>query len=125
VWLSVPVEITGKRYDDAAFSERTTTVAVGPHGALILLQETVAIGQTLTIRNMAATEKMGCFSTGNNGVPEVGVEFTHACSRFWRVAFPPVDWTPRSPEAKRLVALNTRAETGVPTTPGIQPWEKK
>ena len=129
VLLAVPLLVTGKRFDSVAFSERTTTVVVSAHGALILLHEPVAIGQVLTLKNVATTEKMNCtvadFNPGNNGVPEVGVEFTHPCPRFWRVSFPPADWTPRSPEAKRLVALGTRGEARVPTAPGTPRSEKK
>jgi hypothetical protein len=31
----------------------------------------------------------------------VGIEFDEPAPRFWRVAFPPEDWSPHSPEAKR------------------------
>ena len=32
---------------------------------------------------------------------EVGVDFINPFPGFWRISFPPPDWTMRSPEAKR------------------------
>jgi len=43
------------------------------------------------------------------GLIEIGLEFTEARSRFWRVAFPPPDWSPRRPEAKRFVSPSSVA----------------
>jgi hypothetical protein len=34
------------------------------------------------------------------GKAEIGLEFTTPNSTFWRVAFPPEDWTPKHPEAR-------------------------
>jgi hypothetical protein len=34
------------------------------------------------------------------GKAEIGLEFTSPHPTFWRVAFPPEDWTPRHPEAR-------------------------
>src|SRR5207249_4113517 len=31
---------------------------------------------------------------------QVGVDFIEPCPRFWRISFPPSDWSTRSPEAK-------------------------
>jgi hypothetical protein len=39
------------------------------------------------------------------GKGEIGLEFTAPRPTFWRVAFPPEDWTPKSPEA-RPVSIN-------------------
>jgi hypothetical protein len=36
---------------------------------------------------------------------EVGIEFLGPAPRLWRVAFPPEDWSPRSPEAKRRTVV--------------------
>jgi len=33
----------------------------------------------------------------------VGIEFLEPSPRFWRIAFPPEDWSARSPEAKGFV----------------------
>jgi hypothetical protein len=36
-----------------------------------------------------------------SGLNEVGIEFSGEDQNFWRVNFPPTDWTSRRPEAKR------------------------
>jgi hypothetical protein len=36
------------------------------------------------------------------GKAEIGLEFTAPRPTFWRVAFPPEDWTPKSPEARTI-----------------------
>jgi hypothetical protein len=36
------------------------------------------------------------------GKAEIGLEFSSPRPAFWRVAFPPEDWTPRHPEARTL-----------------------
>ncbi len=36
------------------------------------------------------------------GKAEVGLEFTVACPSYWRVAFPPEDWSSKHPEARTV-----------------------
>jgi hypothetical protein len=42
-----------------------------------------------------------------SGKAEVGLEFSSPHPTFWRVAFPPEDWTPRHPEARSASNKNT------------------
>jgi hypothetical protein len=42
------------------------------------------------------------FPSGAEAGAEVGIELQKPSPRFWRVAFPPEDWSTRSPEAKRF-----------------------
>jgi len=102
--------ISGIRSNSAPFSERTSTLIVNAPAALIQLRERVLVGQELRIRNSATNEEINCtvidINPGNSAVPEIGVEFSLPCPHFWRVSFPPPDWTPRSPEAKRLEAIS-------------------
>jgi hypothetical protein len=106
ILLSVPLEVSGKRADGAAFQETAATVAVNAHGALALLRERVQLEQVLLVKNMATSEKVACvvkdLNDGENGTFEVGLEFSEPRPRFWRVAFPPTDWNSRGPEAKRF-----------------------
>jgi len=85
-------------------SEETHTLIVNAHGALIQLALTVEIGQLLGIKNMQTMEELVCrvvhLGPDHPGKREVGIEFELASPRFWRIAFPPSDWTPRSPDAK-------------------------
>jgi hypothetical protein len=106
ILLSIHLLVSGKRANGATFNERASTVVVNAHGALLLLHEPVLVGQVLTLNNVATTEEIVCtvvdINQGSMGGPEIGIEFAQPCPRFWRVSFPPSDWSPRSPEAKRI-----------------------
>lgn len=103
--LSVPIIVSGTRASGAPFKERTTTLVVNAHGALILLREPVIVGQVLSVNHVATGEDLECtvkdINPGQEDIPEIGIAFDHPNARFWRVSFPPEDWSPRSPEAKR------------------------
>jgi hypothetical protein len=105
ILLTVPIVISGISSNNAVFSERTSTLVVNAHGALIQLREHVATGQKLRMRNSVTNEEISCvvmdITPGNTVIPEVGIEFSAPNPHFWRVSFPPADWTPRSPEAHR------------------------
>ena len=106
VILAVPLRVSGNRLSGAPFVEHAKTLIVNAHGALLQLQEPLREGQTLSIMNVTTGEEITCkvvdLSQGANGVSEVGVEFAEPSPRFWRVSFPPADWSVRSPEAKRF-----------------------
>jgi hypothetical protein len=111
VMLSVKILVAGDYANGRRFSEETSTSVVNAHGALILLVERVSHGQLLTIRNLkSGAELQGeVVDVGavQDGKFEVGIEFLEPSPRFWRVAFPPEDWSPRSPEAKRRTTAPT------------------
>ncbi len=72
-----------------------------------MLPEPVLTGQGSTLGNVGTSKDIICtvmdINAGSSGPFEVGVEFAEPCPRFCRVSFPPADWSPRSPEANRLV----------------------
>jgi hypothetical protein len=39
-----------------------------------------------------------------DGVSEIGVQFAQSNPHFWRVSFPPADWSTHSPGAKRFAS---------------------
>ncbi len=106
VLLSVPVVVSGNRENGSSFTERTRTLVVNVHGALLLLAEPVVIGQLLNITNVATGETLTCnvkdINHGQHDEPEVGIEFSQPSAFFWRVSFPPPGWSSRSPEAKHF-----------------------
>jgi hypothetical protein len=120
VMLSIAIVISGDRLNGHRFSEETFTSVVNAHGALILLAEEVMRGQLVSIRNVKSGDElqgevvdMG-ESVAATGKCEVAIEFLEPAPRFWRIAFPPEDWSIRSPEAKGFVtqpvtALKTRS----------------
>jgi hypothetical protein len=107
VMLSVRIVITGDRPNGHRFSEETFTSVVNAHGALILLAEEVTCGQLVTIRNVKSGEELQGevleIGESHAGKSQVAVEFLEPSPRFWRIAFPPEDWSARSPEAKGFV----------------------
>jgi hypothetical protein len=104
VCLRLPIVVLREGPGANVASEETHTLIVNAHGALIHLALTVEIGQLLGIRNSQTLEQLvgrvvhlGAEQTGKR---EVGIEFEKPAPRFWRITFPPADWTPRSPDAK-------------------------
>jgi hypothetical protein len=106
ILLSITITVEGQTSAGQAFSEITKTSVVNAHGAAILLRHAVTLGALLKITNMKTGETSMAtvvdLPTGAESGAEVGVELQKPSPRFWRVAFPPEDWSPRSPEAKRL-----------------------
>jgi hypothetical protein len=104
--LSIRVVVSGKQPSGSPFAEDAFTQVVNAHGALVLMKQLVSIGDRLQIRNVKTTEEVGCTVVDVGERQEhmctVGLEFDLPSPRFWRVAFPPDDWSARSPEAKKL-----------------------
>jgi len=104
VMLKVTVVVLAQGSDNKLVSEVTRTVTVNAHGAQVLLGLTVSIGQLLTLRHSGTGEEVSCrvvyLSPHQSEKREVGVEFMRPSPGFWRISFPPPDWTMRSPEAK-------------------------
>lgn len=104
VCLSIPVLVTKNAPDSPAASEETHTLIVSAHGALLVLSMTVKFGDGLKIRHKKTEEELACrvvnFGPEQSGKREVGVEFEKPSPRFWRIAFPPADWSPRGPDSK-------------------------
>jgi hypothetical protein len=118
ILLAVPLSVSGRHADGTAFLEQATTLIVNASGGLVALKETVSVAQTLKLKNENTDMEISCAVVNvqpqANGLYEVGVEFCGDDQNFWRVNFPPTDWTSRSPEAKRN-------EPDPQTTPAINP----
>jgi len=93
ILLTVPILVCGKYPSEDPFSERTHTVVVNAHGALIQLCERVFAGKKLRLKNLTTNEEINCevidINLGNSTKPEVGVEFSEPYPRSWHVSFPP------------------------------------
>jgi hypothetical protein len=78
------------------FYERTQTVVVNAHGALLSLAEKVAPRQRLLMQNIESGEQKECrvvyVEKEMTGPTKVAVEFTRPTPSFWRIAYPPADW---------------------------------
>jgi hypothetical protein len=114
VLMQVGVRIRGADAEGKAFEEETDTLAINAHGALILLAARVTSGGNLLMLHQRTQEEQEChvvfLGPVRNGKAEVGLEFSASRPTFWRVAFPPEDWTPRHPEARTAVHTRTTTE---------------
>jgi hypothetical protein len=115
VCLSVPILVMRGARGKNEVSEETRTLIVSAHGALLILQLPVQGGDLLTIKHAKTEEELVCrvinVGPDQSGKREVGVEFEHPAPRFWRIAFPPPDWSPRSVDAKAPTAPSPIART--------------
>ncbi len=104
VLMQVPVRLRGTDAQGASFDEETETLAISAHGALVLLQTRVTSGSVIQVQHKKTSEEQECHVVflgpvrGNKA--EIGLEFSTPRPQFWRVAFPPEDWSPKSPESR-------------------------
>lgn len=109
VLMQVAVRIRGNDSQDQPIDEETETLAINAHGALVLLKARLTSGSKVFLQHKRTQEEQEChvafLGPVRSGKAEIGLEFSAPRPSFWRVAFPPEDWTPRHPEA-RTVAKN-------------------
>ena len=95
--LSVSVAVHRPKGEGRQFCENTRTLVVSAHGALVALKGMVVPRQRLFLQNTTSGQQEECRVVSVNkdltGPPTVAVEFTKPAPSFWRVAFPPSDWT--------------------------------
>jgi hypothetical protein len=102
VLLRLPLLVIARGSDKQHVSENAFTTNVSAHGAMLLLSMRVEGGQKILIRNPDTLEeqfvKVIHITPAAEGKSEIGVEFLKAAPKFWRISFPPDDWTPHDPE---------------------------
>jgi hypothetical protein len=113
VLMQVAVRIRGTDTQGSKIEEETETLAINAHGALVLLAARLISGSKVLLQHKKTQEEHEChvafLGPVRSGKAEIGLEFTTPNPTFWRVAFPPEDWTPRHPEA-RTASNNNRAD---------------
>ncbi len=104
VLMKIPVRVSSQPGAALLFDETTHTVAISAHGASIVVAAPVQRGQRFTLANIRTKAALECVAVHVDTFPgegtQVGVEFMLPNPTFWRVAFPPKDWTSRHPDAK-------------------------
>jgi len=112
VLMQVGVRIRGKDTQGKDFEESTETLAINAHGALVLLTARVISGNVVHMKHNRTEEEQECrvafLGPVRSGKAEIGLEFSQPRPTFWRVAFPPEDWSPKNPEARTI--SRTRSE---------------
>ena len=104
VLMQVAIRIRGTDAQAKAIDEEAETLAINAHGALVLLVARFTSGSTVKLQHKRTQEEQDChvvfLGPVRAGKAEIGLEFTTANPNFWRVAFPPEDWTPKHPDAR-------------------------
>jgi len=102
--MQVAVRIRGEDVQGKNIEEETETLAINAHGALVLMKARVTSGSKVLLQHKRTQEEQEChvafLGPVRAGKAEIGLEFSSPRPAFWRVAFPPEDWTPRHPEAR-------------------------
>ena len=97
VELTVPVVVHRLPKEGPQFYERAQTLVVNAHGALMALAEKVIPEQRLFMQNIDSGEQKECrvvyVKKELAGPTKVAVEFTRPAPSFWRIAYPPDDWS--------------------------------
>jgi hypothetical protein len=107
VAIDMPVEVVAQSLDGETFRQDTRTTVVGAHGALLVLATTTEIKPFLLLINKKTGGEAQCRVAYQkrieSGKFELGIEFVDPQPRFWRIAFPPDNWS--------------RADRKMPATP--------
>jgi len=106
--MQVAVRIRGNDSQGDVFTEEAITLAINAHGALVQLKARLTSGSTVHMQHKHTEEEQECsvvfLGPVRSGKAEIGLEFSRPCPTFWRVAFPPEDWSPRHPEARTVIS---------------------
>lgn len=98
VFLQIDIFVQGVSSDGHAYRDKSRTLAVNAHGALIHLAEDVHAEDVITLTNAFTKEQQQCrvvYAKPMSGnVRAVGVEFLKPSPKFWGIDFPPTDWKP-------------------------------
>ncbi|MFY9529723.1 MAG: hypothetical protein WBC04_12005 [Candidatus Acidiferrales bacterium] len=96
VILDVPLVIRGEAEDKHPFQEETFTVTVSAHGALVVLERKIALGQKVVLMNPRNWEEregtIAFLGPPYAGLATVGIQFTQPAPEFWSINSPPADW---------------------------------
>ena len=100
--MRLPIQVLARGSNKRPVFEDTFTSVVNPHGALFHLSLKVEVGQQIILKNVDTEEEQSVRIVRTNpdadGKTEVAVEFLQPAPKFWRIAFPPDDWTPHNLE---------------------------
>ena len=94
--LDVPLAIRGEAEVKRLFQEKTFTVTVSAHGALVVLERKVGLGQKVVLMNPKNWDEREATITFlgpcDAGLSKVGIQFTQPSPEFWLISSPPSDW---------------------------------
>lgn len=92
VTFAVPLTVHLQNHADEKLCVRTHSQSINGHGGLIVLEETVGVGQTLHLENRMNGQSAECrvvsVRRSRDAKTYVGVEFLSPDTNFWHMAFP-------------------------------------
>ena len=90
--MAARVHVRVQSPDQTPSEEHTETIAVNCHGAMVLLNVPVEVGQKLTVSRQATEEQLSgsvVYIGGKQaGKTQVGIQFDRPSAGFWRIPFP-------------------------------------
>jgi hypothetical protein len=107
LYLHIPLRLDWQPENQARVSEEAETVVVNAHGALVRLDLVPTLGQKLSLQNKSANQTQDAIvvfvgkEAAKDGKFSVGIEFIQPNASFWRITFPPEDWSLKHPDAKK------------------------
>ncbi len=104
VLIAVPISVVLSRPGQKPITEKANTLVVNAHGALLLLAMKLFAGDSITLTNPQTDEQQPArvvyLGPQQSDKQEIGIEFVKPSPLFWRIAFPPSDWTNAHEDAK-------------------------
>jgi protein TonB len=128
VALEVPVTVNGARSMDGSdkrepFSERSQTVLVFGHGAVLRISAQLAPGQLVFLTNEKTKKEVVCVvvksKTDGNAVGYVELRFTEPAPGFWGMRFPSDTVLPQAPVRPAVPATASAPPKAAPVTPPV------
>jgi hypothetical protein len=97
VILDVPILVGGENEDKQLFEEDALALIVNAHGALVILEARVAIGQKVVVTNVKSGLKregeVAFVGSAYAGLTRLGIQFNRPAPEFWSLNPSPADWT--------------------------------
>jgi hypothetical protein len=96
VILDVLLLVRGESEDNRAFEEDALTLIVNAHGAVVMLEAKVALGQKVIVTNVKSGDEcegaVAFVGPAHAGLARVGIQFSRPAPGFWLLSSPPEDW---------------------------------
>jgi hypothetical protein len=96
--VKIRIAVVVRSQEKRTLSEKTHTLLVNAHGALLLLGIPVSVNKFVVLENPSTGQEILCrvthVGTEFMGKAQVGIEFIKPAPEFWGISPRPDDWTP-------------------------------
>lgn len=97
MFMRVRVQLAGKNQQGRHFKRACETIVINAHGALLYLDQELAMGSVLVLTNPATQDDQECrvvyLGEDSDRGRRVGIEFLTPSPHFWGIEFANPDWT--------------------------------